>query len=385
MALRARLRSEKAEREFQIYVQALLRSGDHTEVLDRLADLEVPRPYNVRLKVVYAQTSPREVFDRYVAAGARIVPTSVNHPSYQYKTGEGSRSSRVPFFVMPFTGPHSHQHVAAVVSVCRSRQWRSLRKLMKSMYPALVPVLLSQSELVRAAKSLKQQTGHDVRVRALSAKERIHRVTTRQRRSVRYWTDEELDDALMKVQEMQQVVTSLDIEFFPRIGEHSHVVPSAIGKIRKDGELEVSGSFRVAFDAIAVPVARAGLQKLHFFAGRGLREAQYAAKPLAISFNRPVFEELDTVRAFVKMLRKYPKSMHAVAHGNPYAHLQMTDLLDGSSFDVWAVPPDRIALIPGLKASEGAFERLVTYIFESFREGQITTYDREERPLEAAF
>jgi hypothetical protein len=44
-----------------------------------------------------------------------------------------------------------------------------------------------------------------------------------------------------------------------------------------------------------------------------------------------------------------------------------------------------MALLPGLKASEGAFERLVNYIFESFREGGITTYDREERPLEAAF
>jgi hypothetical protein len=77
--------------------------------------------------------------------------------------------------------------------------------------------------------------------------------------------------------------------------------------------------------------------------------------------------------------------MHAVAHGNPYAHLAMTDLLDGSSFDVWAVPPDRIALVPGIKASEGAFGRLVNYIFDSFGEGSIATYDQEERTLEATF
>lgn len=385
MTIRARIKSEKEDRNFQSYVQALLRSDSPDEVLEHLAALEVPSPYNVRLKVVYAQTSPREVFDRYVSAGAGIIPASNKAPGYLYKTSETARASRIPFFVMPFTGERLNQHVAAVISICRSRQWRALRSGIRSMYANLVPVLLSQTELVRAAKSLKQQTGHDVRVRALSAKERIHGATSRPRRSVRYWTDEELDEALMKVQEMQQLITSLDVEFFPRIGDHAHVVPSVVGKIRKDGELEVSGSFRVAFDAIAVPIARAGLQKLHFFSGRGLRESKYAARPLAISFNRPVFDDLPTVRSFVKTLTKYPKSMHAVAHGNPYAHLQMTDLLDGSSFDVWAVPPDRIALMPGLKASEGAFERLVTYIFESFREGQVTTYDREERALEAAF
>jgi hypothetical protein len=383
MPIRSRIKSEKAERDFLIYAQAVLRRDTPEEVLAHLATLEVPPPYDVRVKVVYSKTAPRAVFDRYVSRGIGIVPTGNKAPSYLYKTGDSSRSSRVPFFVMPFS--ELSDNVAAVISICRSGQWQSLRRAMKSMYPSLVPILLSQSELFRAAKSLKQLTGHDVHVRAISAKERIQGTISRHRRSVRYWTDEQLDEALAKVQDQQQVVTSLDVEFFPRIEEHTHVVPSAIGKIKKNGELEVSGSFKIAFDAIAVPIARAGLQKLHFFSGRGLREAEYAALPLAITFDRAVFDDLPTVRAFVKTLTKYPKSMHAVAHGNPYAHLNMTDLLDGSSFDIWAVPPDRIALIPGLKASEAAFERLVTHIFETFREGKIATYDRDARPLEATF
>jgi len=384
MSIRTRIRAGK-EKDFQSYVQAVLRGDSPAKVLERLATLEVPAPYNVRVKVVYSKTSPSEVFDHFVTTGRGIIPASNKGPAYEFKTSESSRGSRVPFFVMPFETGHLSKHVAAVISICKSGQWRSLRRAMKNMYPRLVPILLSQGELVRAAKSLKQQTGHDVRVLALSAKERLQGAANRHRRSVRYWTDEELDEVLMKVQDQQQILTSLEVQFFPRIDELAHVVPDAIAKIRKDGELEVSGSFRVAFDSIAVPVARAGLQKLNFFSGRGLREAQYAAKPLAITFDAPVFDELPTVRKLVKTLVHYPKSMHAVAHGNPYAHLQMTDLLDGSSFDVWAVPPNRIALIPGLKASEGAFERLVSYIFDSFREGRVTTYDREERHLEAAF
>jgi hypothetical protein len=71
--------------------------------------------------------------------------------------------------------------------------------------------------------------------------------------------------------------------------------------------------------------------------------------------------------------------MRAVMHGNPHAHVHMTDLFDGSSFDVWAVSPQRVVLIPGLKASEAAFERFIHYIFDVFREGQIATYGKEKR------
>lgn len=96
---------------------------------------------------------------------------------------------------------------------------------------------------------------------------------------------------------------------------------------------------------------------------------------------QPVFEKLDTVQNFVHILSKYPNSMHAVVHGNPYAHVKLTDIFDGSSFDIWAISPSRIALMPGLKATEAAFERLVHYIFDKFREGQIANYDYEGRTL----
>lgn len=382
--MRTRIQTAAEEREFQSYVQALLGSGSSPDVLRRLADLEVPPPYRVRVKVVYSSASPEAVVDQAVASG-RVLPASNNGRSYLYRPPSDRKASRVPFFVAAFEANDIQQNMAAIISVCRSSSWERLRRGLRGMYPSLVPVLLSQTELVQAAKSLRRQTGHEVRVRAFSAKERLPGGSPRARKSVREWTDEALDQVLVVVQDRQQVITSLDVEFFPRFGEHLHVKPNVTCKIRKDGELEVSGSFRIAFEAIALPIARAGQQKLHFFSRRGLRESDYQPRPLAIGFARPIFDDTAAVRSLVGTLTKYPHSIHAIAHGNPYAHLQITDLLDGSSFDVWAVPPDRVALMPGLKASEGAFERLVHYIFETFREGQIRTYGREERPLEAAF
>ena len=128
------------------------------------------------------------------------------------------------------------------------------------------------------------------------------------KKSVRIWTDEELERALFSIQDRRQIIMSIDVEFFPIIGDQSHVRPTAICKIRKNGEIEVTGSYKLAFDAVAAQIAQVGERKLRFFSGRGLRVSNYEPKPLAVNFVRPVFEKLDTVRNFVQLLSKpgYP-------------------------------------------------------------------------------
>lgn len=381
-----RVESSREERDFEAYVQALFESCDDAQVVQGLAELDVPSPYRVRVKVVYADTSPIEVVNRLVDSG-QITRLTTLSASYVYEAETGHRHKekvRVPFFLTEFKDEKLSKNVNAIIAVCKTYVWEGLRRFVSHQYPRLVPILLSQSELIRGARLLKQETGHDVHVKAFSAKEALQGITGKRRKSVREWTDEELDEALLNIQDRHQLLTSLDVDFFPRVGRHSHIRPKASCKIRKDGEIEVSGSFRLAFATVASQVARVGERKLKFFSGRGLREARYDPRPLAINFPRPVFDDVATVRNLVQILSKYPRSMHAVAHGNPYAQVRLTDLFDGSSFDVWAIPPQRIALIPGLKASEAAVERLIHYIFDTFREGQIATYDHEGRTLEGA-
>ncbi|MEK6303016.1 MAG: hypothetical protein AABO41_20075 [Acidobacteriota bacterium] len=382
-----RVQSAREEREFEAYVKALLLNSENDDkVLDALAELDVPSPYRVRVKVVYAETSPKAVID-HLAKGRKLKRLTDRSASYIYEARIGDTDEsqvRVPFFIADFKREHLGNGLNAIVAVCKTYPWQALRRFLNREYPDIVPILLSQSELIRGARLLKQETGHDVHVTAFSAKETLQGITGKRRKSVREWTDEELDKALLNIQDRHQLLTSLDVDFFPRMGSHSHIRPKASCKIRKDGEIEVSGSFSLAFHTVAAQVARVGEHKLKFFSGRGLREAHYDPKPLAINFPRPVFDEVATVRNLVHVLSKYPRSMHAVAHGNPYAQVRLTDLFDGSSFDVWAIPPQRIALVPGLKASEAAVERLVHYIFDTFREGQIATYDDEGRTLEDA-
>lgn len=378
-----RITTSQQEREFETYVEALFKLDDYTKVHNELSRITVPSPYRLRIKVLYSITSVRNVVDGLLG-NENLQQLKEKSRTYVFNTTVGRvepKKLRIPFFVASFDKNMLRENVQAVVAICKTDQWIALRRFSESKYPRLVPILLSQAELIKSAKRLKQVTGHNVIVKALSAKESFDGKMREHSKSIRMWTDEELDSALLSIHDRHQIINSLDLEFFQRIGDHAHILPSAECKIRKNGEIEVTGSYKLAFTAVAAQIAEVGEKKLGFFSGRGLRVSNYKPRPLAVNFVQPVFEKLDTVRHFVQILSKYPHSMHAVVHGNPYAHVKLTDIFDGSSFDIWAMSPSRIALMPGLKATEAAFERLVHYIFDKFREGQISNYDFEGRAL----
>jgi len=377
-----RLESEKEDREFEAFVRALFKQKNSKEVRKELNRISVPTPYRLRIKVLYSESCVKDVIDGLVKRG-HLQNLKEESGTYLYNTTIGKKvptEARIPIFIESFNNG-LRENVQAIISICKSNQWDALRRFTKKEYPRLVPILLSQHELIQSAKRLKKVTGHSVNVKALSAKETFRGKNGVLRKSIREWTDEELDKAILSIQDRHQIILSLDVEFFQIIGNQAHVRPSAICKIRKNGEIEVTGQYKLAFDAVAAQIAKVGEKKLSFFSGRGLRVSEYKPKPLAVNFAQPVFEKIEAVREFVQILSKYPHSMHAVEHGNPYAHVKMTDIYDGSSFDVWAISPARIALMPGLKASEAAFERIVDYIFDKFREGQIADYGYEGRAL----
>jgi len=370
--------TEKQERELQAYVRAILAEGDAEQVFARLAEADVPSPYRFRVKVLYAPSSPAQVFHG-LAENGEIESLSRHADSFVYVTTVGrKRPEKVEatFFVASFKAPGITGCMQAIISVSKRSQWDALKRLTRGAYPRLVPVLLSQAELIAAAKRLREHAGHTVRVKSFSATEEILSRKETARRSVREWTDEDLEAVLMDVRDRKQVISSIEIGIFRRIKGFSSPVPAVSCKISKEGEVEITGNLRLAFEAVAQEVASVGQGKLEFFSGRGLRDSQYVSQPLSINYANPLFEDVQAVRSLVQLISKYPKSMHAVQHGNPYAQIKVTDMCDFSVFEVWAVPPCRVVLLPGLRASEAAFERLVHFIFNEFREGEIANYEQ---------
>ncbi|MBN1848711.1 MAG: hypothetical protein JW932_09015 [Deltaproteobacteria bacterium] len=245
----SRLKTLQEERDFETYVQALFSSGDDASVHDKLGNLEVPAPYRLRIKVLYSKTSVKDDINKKVGKGD-LYTLNEESNTYIFDTTIGRlrpKNVRIPFIVASFEEKGLTKNIQAIISVCKSDPWKALRRFSKKTYPRLVPILLSQSELFQSAKRLKKVTGHNVNVRAYSAKESFNEKKRDFKKSLRIWTDEELDKALLSIQDRRQIITSIDVEFFHKIGDQSHVLPSAICKIRKDGEIDVTGSYQLAF------------------------------------------------------------------------------------------------------------------------------------------
>lgn len=372
-----RIQSEKDEREFQNYVEAVMKSADKSSIIEALSGVNVPQPFRIRAKVIYSQHSPIMLFDT-LAKQRVIEKLSENSPAYAFRKIVGRKDSKtikIPFFIAPSLEEKGEQ-IQTVISISKTCEWRELGKILQNSYPGIVPVLMSQQELIQCSKILKKITAHSVRVRSYTVKERIDNGDGGKRRSVRTWTNEQLEQTLGNVLDRQQMITSIDFDFFSCIDGISNISPKSTCKIRKEGEVEIIGDFSLAFNNIIRYVSEKGFNKLTMLSGRGLKESKYEVRPVALYYDQSIFEELKDVRNFVKVMCEFPNAMYTVAHGNPHAHLIITDYYDGSSIDVWAIPPSRIALIPGLKATEASFERLVHYIFDNFREGKIGNYGR---------
>jgi hypothetical protein len=263
--------------------------------------------------------------------------------------------------------------VGVVAAVAQRPGWLRLLRALRAAYPRLVPIFLSQRELLSGVQILRKQlmVSYEIRVRELSAREKVSTGGGRQGRSVREWTDEDLEQAIAHVGERRQTITSLTVEFFRRAGEQVDLVPTARCKITKHAQVELTSGLDLVWGQLVTHVAQVGSEKLRSFSRRGLIENHYRAAPLSIRYSEPVFDRLTEVRRLVTVLSRYPNSLHAVQHGNPYAAVQIADGYDGSAFYVWAVSPDRITIVPRLKATEAAVGRLVQYLFEQFREGRI--------------
>ncbi|MFC1620170.1 hypothetical protein ACFL45_09515 [Candidatus Neomarinimicrobiota bacterium] len=367
------------EGQLRDYIQALFKLDSTSSVKDALVELETLAPFRLRIKVLYSSSSPTTVFEKLANRG-EISHLGPRSNSYTYNTTVGREHKRelsVPFFVASFESLGGESHTEAIVSVCKRDEWNALRRYTQHKYPSLVPVLLSQGELIETIQLLRSHTEHSINVKAFSAKERLSKREGRASKSIREWTNEELNEAIQVIRERNQIVTAFEVEFYPHIGRYSHVQPRAVCNLRKNGEIEVTGSFRLAFDTVATHVAGIGEKKLHTLSSRGLRDSQYQSQPIKIDFSGSLFSEKEQVQFFVGVLKKYPHSMYAINHGNPYAHIKLTDLLDGSSLDVYAVPPQHVTLIPGLKTTEASLQRLIHYIYDSFHEGNVVNRDRD--------
>ncbi len=116
-------------------------------------------------------------------------------------------------------------------------------------------------------------------------------------------------------------------------------------------------------------------KKFRLLTGRSRETTpDHRAKPIEIRYKIPVFPDVSANVDFIDKLRLLPNFSCTVLHGNPYIHLSLADYSDGSSYQVLVLSKDKITIVPQI-ISEGSLSKLITYIFEKFREGEVIGED----------
>jgi hypothetical protein len=369
--------TNKDHQKYRSFITALFSEKDEERLRKHLDEIAVPDPYRVRLKVVYSK-DPIDTALISLTKKANLKPLISEGLGYEFQPNKDSSDRESLLFVTLST---SKPNVTVLASISERLCWQRFLSALRQVYPRIVPVFLSQRELLAAVAGLRTRMGgqYELRLRELSARERLATDKRKHTRSIREWTDEQYEQALRHVEERRQLIGSMKLEFYRLVGDTTDFLQLAQCKATKTSEVELTSRFGLIWSTLIAYIADVGAKKLELFSHRGLKENNFVSAPLTIRYSEPIFDHVNEVRRFVQVLSQYPKSMHAVQHGNPYVFVQVADAYDGSAFDIWALSPQRITVVPKLKATEAAIGRLVHYIYEEFREGMVEgDGDREQ-------
>jgi hypothetical protein len=351
-------------------MKELLASQNQNELYEKLAALGCEKPLQIRVLVAGSHEPIAELI-----SGRLPFPLAVQRKadffqaSFDYEAGQLRLNGDIFFCRARF------EHISYAISVCSRTVWeRSIMRLARVLYPALIPVYFSQGEmldLLERAKTLFPNAR--LRISGHTRKKRLKSGTRRKYESSSTKTERPLEVVFKEAQEQNFWFQSVNFDYLGEsreVEEHNNSLPSAT--ISKYGAFFCTSDFDRFRYSILQEMAQIGERKVDFFSNRSRRFVErYQARPISITFEGPVFSSGEDNKHFIGLLRKMPGASCSVLHGNPYVHLFVKDRLDDSGAELWVLKEDEVLLIPQLKASEAALKRMVNYIFEEWREGRI--------------
>lgn len=145
--------------------------------------------------------------------------------------------------------------------------------------------------------------------------------------------------------------------------------------LNRRGEIKTSGGFSEIYSSLLEPVCKLMNEKYAMYGKRSRIENHGEVRPLVIDFGETQFDDVKENAHFIRALKLYKRAAITVLHGNPYIHLSVLDYFDGSNFDVWVLNPQQLFIVPQMKGTVSAIERLVGHIFEAYAEGTIKDYE----------
>lgn len=131
------------------------------------------------------------------------------------------------------------------------------------------------------------------------------------------------------------------------------------------------GDMELFFTAVIEHACEFFKKKDDLLQNRARSEATGYINPIRITFDEPVFDTKDGIRAFLRTLGHIRHGDFTIFHRNPYLHVAFFDFFDGSEFDLFVESSNVIVVVSQYEASSSSLFRLCQKVFEHFQEGVI--------------
>ena len=205
-----------------------------------------------------------------------------------------------------------------------------------------------------------------IRIRQIAGRASIDSEGARKRLEAdRRWTDRTIADAFEQARTANQWITDVSIDFITNNWNHGSV------KIGRYGTIAFRGRGQEVFSMLLRESSGVAQERFEFLRDRARSpERDFRSRPFEIDFQFDAIVNKGSIADLKSAIVRIPRTTCTVLHGNPYWHAVMSDYSDGSVYEIVVLEPSRLTVIPQGRASVRALQRLGSYVFAHFHEGE---------------
>lgn len=148
------------------------------------------------------------------------------------------------------------------------------------------------------------------------------------------------------------------------------------GFLRRDGVTQLNrGNADYFINDFLRFFVREGQEKADLFGDKERSRETGDVQQIELAFDEHVFRKTEDNKKLINALSEIKKTNITVYHKNPYAHISVLDIIDGSSADVFITDSDKISIVPSYRSSLNSLMRLSDKISKEFDESSIDIND----------
>ena len=148
------------------------------------------------------------------------------------------------------------------------------------------------------------------------------------------------------------------------------------GYFSRNGMFKIRRSFLIFKEHVLPYIVSVSTKKFKLYSNRSKEDNGGEVSPLVIKLEAGTFSDRKENHRFIEAVQRMKYTSGGVYHSNPYVHMSLVDHMDGSTFKIWVMSPDKITIVPQLRATQASISRLIAHIFERYQEGEVVEYEQ---------